>query len=40
MFKAIVLIVVLGIVMILFARHIARQRRRDIDTMSDDDPEE
>ena len=38
MFKAIVLIAMLGVVMALFARHVAKQRRRDIDTMSDDDP--
>ena len=40
MFKAIVLIAMLVIVMVLFARHVANQRRRDIDLMSDDDPEE
>lgn len=40
MFKAIVLIAMLGIVMLLFACHVAKQRRRDIDLMSDDEPEE
>ena len=40
MFKAIILIAILGTAMVLFARHVAKQRRREIDLMSDDDPQE